>query len=92
MAKEIERAGIPCSLVSALYSLALTTGAPRVIRGSRIEHVCGDAKLAPDADLEYRTRIVQMALDATTTPVSEPTLFDPDDRSVAPVALVGAGV
>jgi betaine reductase len=77
MAKEIERAGIPCSLVSALYSLALTTGAPRVIKGSRIEHVCGDPKLGPEGDLEYRRQIVLMALHADMTPVDGPTLFTP---------------
>jgi glycine/betaine/sarcosine/D-proline reductase family selenoprotein B len=79
MAKEIERAGIPCPLISALFSLALTTGAPRVIRGARIEHVCGDPRLGPEKDREYGIRIVRTALRAIQTAVSEPTLFDPSD-------------
>ena len=79
MAREIERAGIPCPLISALFSLALTTGAPRVVRGSRIEHVCGDPKLGPDEDRAYRARIVRTALRAIETRVDGPTLFDPDD-------------
>ncbi len=86
MAKEIERAGIPCALISALYSLALTTGAPRVIKGSRIEHVCGDPKLGPEADLEYRRQIVLTALRANMTPVDGPTLFEP----VVETRLVGS--
>lgn len=77
MAKEIERLGIPCALISALFSLALTTGAPRVIRGARIEHVCGDPKLGPEKDREYGRRIVRTALMSLQTPVQEPTLFDP---------------
>lgn len=77
MAKEIERAGIPCALISALFSLVLTTGAPRVVRGARIEHVCGDPKLGADKDQAYSTHIVQTALKALQTPVDGPTLFDP---------------
>ncbi len=65
------------ALISALFSLALTTGAPRVIKGARIEHVCGNPKLAPDQDLEFGTRIVEKALQAVGTAVEEPTLFDP---------------
>ena len=68
---------MPCALISALYSLALTTGAPRIVRGARIEHVCGDPKLGPAADHEYGQRIVRTALKAVQTPVDRPTLFDP---------------
>ncbi|MCC6174257.1 MAG: hypothetical protein IT305_03040 [Chloroflexi bacterium] len=77
MAKEIERAGIPVGMISALYSLALTTGAPRVVRGARIEHVCGNPALGPDKDHAYGRRIVRTALAAVQTPVTGPTLFDP---------------
>ncbi len=65
-------------MISALYSLALTTGAPRVVRGSRIEHVCGNPALGPDKDHEYGLRIVRTALKALQTPVAGPTLFDPE--------------
>ena len=65
--------------MSALFSLALTTGAPRVIRGARIEHVCGDPKLGQERDRAYQERIVKTALKATRTKVDEPTLFDPAD-------------
>jgi hypothetical protein len=70
--------GIPVALISALYSLALTTGAPRVIRGSRIEHVCGNPALGTEKDREYGLRIVRTALKALQTPVTGPTLFDPE--------------
>jgi hypothetical protein len=63
--------------ISALYSLALTTGSPRVIRGARIEHVCGNPGLGREKDREYGLRIVRTALKAIQTPVTGPTLFDP---------------
>ncbi len=69
-------------MISAIYDLALTTGANRVIRGSRIEHVCGDPNLGPEKDYAYGMRIVRTALEAMCTPVTEPTLFDPMDQAV----------
>jgi hypothetical protein len=63
--------------ISALYSLALTTGAPRVVRGARIEHVCGDPALGPEKDHAYSRRIVLTGLKAIQTPVAAPTLFEP---------------
>jgi hypothetical protein len=64
-------------MISAIYNLALTTGANRVVRGARIEHVCGDPHLGPEKDYAFGMRIVRMALQAICTPVTEPTLFDP---------------
>ena len=68
---------MPVALISALFSLALTTGAPRVIRGARIEHVCGDPSLGSERDARYRRSIVRTALESLTTEVSQPTLFEP---------------
>jgi glycine reductase len=73
----VERAGIPVAQISAIYDLALTTGANRVVRGARIEHVCGDPALGPEKDYAYGLRIVTTALRALCTPVTGPTLFDP---------------
>ena len=64
-------------MISAIYNFALTTGANRVIRGGRIEHVCGDPTLGPEKDYAYGMRIVTTALDALRTAVTRPTLFDP---------------
>ena len=66
-------------MISAIYSFAMTTGANRVVRGARIEHVCGDPGLGPEKDYAYGMRIVRKALDAITVPVSGPTLFDPQE-------------
>jgi hypothetical protein len=69
--------GIPVGMISAIYSFAMTTGANRVVRGARIEHVCGDPGLGPEKDYAYGMRIVRKALEAVTVPVPGPTLFDP---------------
>jgi hypothetical protein len=64
-------------MISAIYTFALTTGANRVVRGARIEHVCGDPSLGPEKDYAFGLRIVEAALGAIATPVAGPTLFDP---------------
>lgn len=55
----------------------MTTGALRVVKGARIEHVVGDPALGPDKDHAYGLQILQGALRALQAPVQEPTLFDP---------------
>ena len=64
-------------MISAIYDLALTTGADRVVKGCRIEHVCGDPSLGPEKDHAYGLDIVRTALKALQTSVHGPTLFDP---------------
>lgn len=64
-------------MISAIYDFALSTGANRVVRGARIEHVVGDPALGPEKDYAYGMRIVTTALRALGTAVAGPTLFDP---------------
>ena len=61
----------------------MTTGANRVIKGARIEHVCGDPSLGEQKDFEYGLRITRTALKALQTAVDRPTLFDPADMMPA---------
>ena len=75
-------------MISALYAIALNAGAPRVVRGARIEHVCGNPGLTPEMDRDYSRRIVQTALTAIGTAVQGPTLFDP--ATVTPHVPAGA--
>jgi hypothetical protein len=64
-------------MISAIYELPLNTGANRVVRGARIEHVIGDPSLGAEKDYEYGMRIVRAALRALETDVATPTLFNP---------------
>ncbi len=58
----------------------MTTGSPRVVRGARIEHVCGNPTLGPEKDRLYGLRIVRTAFRALEMPVAGPTLFDPAEQ------------
>jgi len=66
--------GIPVAVISALPPLAMQAGANRVVQGVKIEHVCGDPALPPEADRALRRRIVERALTALGTTVDRPTL------------------
>ena len=67
-------------MISAIYELPMITGANRVVKGARIEHVCGDPSLGPEKDFEYGLRITRTALNALQTPVAVPTLFVPEQE------------
>ncbi len=69
--------GIPTAQITALYGLEESTGANRVVKGARIEHVCGDPALGADKDHAYGLRIVRTAIRALQTAVTGPTVFDP---------------
>jgi hypothetical protein len=75
-------------MISALYAIALNAGAPRVVRGARIEHVCGNPGLTPEMDRDYGRRIVETALAAIQRAVTGPTLFDP--ATATPTVAAGA--
>lgn len=82
MAKEIERKGIPVAIMTALPVIPLSVGASRVVRGVRVEHVCGDPRLTSELDRRTGRRIVETALQALQTEVDQPTTFvPPDDQS-----------
>ena len=73
-------------MMTAMPAIPLSVGASRVVRGVRVPHVCGDPALSEDRDRELRVRIVTTALNALTTPVSTPTLFEPDQTVLEEVA------
>jgi glycine reductase complex component B subunit gamma len=64
-------------MISALPSVPLSVGAHRVVKGVRVEHLCGDPSLSKEQDRELMLRIVRTALAAVQTSVEQPTLFDP---------------
>jgi len=63
-------------MVSALPPIALQAGGNRVVKGVKIEHVCGDPSLGPAGDSALRRQIVERCLEAIRTPVTAPTLFE----------------
>lgn len=51
-------------------------GAPRIVRTRGIPYPAGDPSLSPDEERAWRRRLVEQGLDAVTTHVSHPTVFE----------------
>ena len=66
-------------MIGALPAIGISANAARVVRGVKIQHVCGDPRLPEVADRALSLRIVRTALKALQTPVSGPTLFEPSE-------------
>ena len=75
MAKEIERAGIPVVLITALISIAERVGANRIFKAEgRFHHPMGDPNLTPESELAWRTNLLQAAVQMLTQRVDKPTV------------------
>lgn len=57
--------------------IPLAVGANRVVRGIRVEHVCGNPELSAELDHTLSRRIVEEAMDALESTVEGPTEFFP---------------
>jgi glycine reductase len=51
-------------------------GAPRIVPTRGIPFPTGDPELDPTAERAWRRRLVEKALEAVSTPVSKPTIFE----------------
>ena len=67
-----------------LVSIASRVGAPRVVTTRGIPYPTGDPSLPPADERAWRRRLVERALEAVATPVSEPTVFSVDAEEGAP--------
>ena len=68
-------------MIGALPFIALAAGVSRVIRGVKIQHVCGDPRLPKEEDEALSMGVVRTALRALREEVTGPTLFDPSEMS-----------
>ena len=66
------------AIITAMTMLAKQIGANRIITGVKIPHPCGDPALPPEVDYALRKEIVERALDALQTDVSDSTDFAPN--------------
>lgn len=78
ISKELDRAGVPVSMISAMFPLAEQVGASRIVKGVKIPHPCGDPNLPPEVDEKLRKSIVETALKALGEEVRESTVFTPN--------------
>lgn len=76
MAKEIERLGLATAHVCSIVPISKTVGANRIVPSVAIPHPLGDPSLDPEAERALRRRLVERAIDALATPVTEQTVFD----------------
>ena len=83
MSKELEKAGLPVALISAMFPVAQQVRANRIVKGVSIPHPCGDPNLSKELDARLRREIIQTALKALESEVKGPTVFSP------PVAIGG---
>ena len=83
ISKELERAGLPVALISAMFPVAQQVRANRIVKGVSIPHPCGDPSLSKELDARLRREIIQTALRALEAEVTGPTVFSP------PVAMGG---
>ncbi len=67
--------------MTAIPLIPMAVGSNRVVKGVRVEHVCGNPLLSKEDDLRLQRRIVETALGALRTAVDRPTLFESDKES-----------
>jgi len=60
----LEKAGIPVVQITSALPIAKMVGSNRVVLGTGIVHVTGDAKLPPKEEKDLRRKLVQQALAA----------------------------
>ena len=78
ISKELDRAGLPVAVISAMYPIVKQVGASRIVKGVRIPHPCGDPGLSAELDGRLRREIVETALKALQSEVDGPVLFVPN--------------
>lgn len=76
MVKEIEKSGIPVVHMCTVTPISLTVGANRIIPAIAIPHPLGNPNLSKEEEYKLRTNLVDKALKALTTEVSEQTVFE----------------
>jgi len=75
MVKEIERAGLPVVHVCTIVPISLTVGANRIVPAIAIPHPLGDPTRTMEEEKEIRRHMVEKALKALQTEISDQTVF-----------------
>ncbi len=76
MVREIENAaGIPVVQIATIVPIMLTVGANRIIPGVAIPHPVRDPSRGKEGDRLVRRAILERAIRAIQTPITEQTIF-----------------
>ena len=81
---------MPTALLCNLTSIAQRVGAPRIVPTRGIPYPTGDPSLDPAAERAWRRQLLEKALEALSTPVTGPTVFDPSERPASPGVTSGS--
>ena len=76
MTKEFERNGLPTAHVCSIVPISKTVGANRIVPSVAIPHPLGDPSMSREDECALRRRLVEAALAALETEISEQTVFD----------------
>ena len=76
MVKEIERAGIPVVHVCTVTPISMTVGANRIVPAVAIPYPLGNPALTMDEEKALRRKILNTALRALSTEVTDQTIFE----------------
>jgi glycine reductase complex component B subunit gamma len=76
VASELEKAGLPTALVTALTPTAIMMGVLRIVPGVSITHPLGNPDLSAKKEKELRRKIVMKAIESLKAKVNEPTVFN----------------
>ncbi len=76
MVKEFERAGLPTVHVCSIVPISKTVGANRIVPSIAIPHPLGDPTKSLEQERLLRRQLVEKALTALETDVTQQTVFD----------------
>ena len=76
MVKELERAGLPAAHICSITTISKTVGANRIVPSVAIPHPLGDPDKTLTEEQAIRRRLLEQALSALETEISEQTVFD----------------
>ena len=76
MVKEIERAGIPVVHMCTVTPISMTVGANRIVPTIAIPHPLGNPALTAEEEKNIRRKILETALQALSTEVTDQTIFE----------------
>jgi glycine reductase len=60
---------------SAIPTIPMSVGVPRVLHGNAVPYLLGDPALPPEREYALRERLTARALSMLSVAVTEPTLF-----------------
>ena len=76
MVKEIERYGIPIIHMATITTISQSVGANRIVPTVAIPYPVGNPTLSPEDEYSLRREMVERAVNALATEVTEPTQFE----------------